>query len=498
MKTPRFRDISGFLLVIRLFLLVILLMAPMPAFAQYVFLDLTGDGVNTSADVLTGILPVNVDVYLVTDKNRDGSPAVCGTESKPLSVDSFEFIVRAVGGNVLWGSFTGGPLGSATRTVHNATDMYVGNFPTAPVRQPPGKVLLGRLLVTRLSGTPLLDFATSTPLSAGFLTSFGSECGGAEADNTMKLGEDWFDADGTFGSILANVSGQVFLDLNGVSPGSCAPEAGEPVLPGWIVSMDLGGPTVLTSRLGHYEFWNVPPGTHTLNLIPSLGWNQTCPPAGIGQVVIVLPNQTQTDVNFGVRPSNSPPILLSIPSQLALVGTVTNQLLTAIDPDLNSVTFSLAGGPAFASVTTIGLGIGNLRFEPQQADSGNYSVAVVASDGVTTSERRSTVRVPTVTGVEPGSPEVGELAVSITPNPIHATALVTFRTFKPGFVRAILYDMSGRRVRILEDRPMAPAGDHELLIDGRDDAGRPMASGVYFYKVETSEGSRVGRAIVLK
>ncbi|RPH54503.1 MAG: T9SS C-terminal target domain-containing protein [Acidobacteria bacterium] len=149
-------------------------------------------------------------------------------------------------------------------------------------------------------------------------------------------------------------------------------------------------------------------------------------------------------------------------------------------------------------MTTIGLGLGNLRFEPQQGDSGNYMVSVLASDGVYASERRSTFNVLTVTGA-PSTPQgAGELVVSITPNPHYATAKLTFRTFQPGLVRAILYDMNGRRVRILEDRPMAPAGDHEFLIDGRDEAGRPLASGVYFFKVETSEGSRVGRAIMLK
>ena len=493
MKTaPRYRDLVGFLLVILLF-------TPAPVFAQYAFLDLNGDGINTPADILTGILPVNVDVYLATDRNRDGSSAACGSGSEPLSIDSYEFILRATGGNVLWGTFSGGLLGEATRVVSNATDIYVGSFRSEPVRRPPGRILLGRLLVTPLGGTPLLNFATSTPLSAGYLTSFGSECRGPGDDNTMKLGEDWFDADGTAGTLLAKVSGIVFLDPNGVSPGSCAPETGEPVLPGWIVSLDLSGPTVLTSRLGHYEFWNVAPGPHTIRLTPSVGWNQTCPPAGVGQVINVLPDQTYPNVNFGVRPGNSPPVLLSIPNHIALPGAVTNVPLAAVDPDLNTVTFRLAGGPSFASVNHIAPSLWVLRFQPQLGDIGNYSLAVAASDGVFASERNSTVTVPSnVTGVEPGTPAAGELAVSITPNPLYANAKLTFRTFKRGFVRAILYDMSGRRVRTLENRRMAPAGPHEVLIDGRDELGRPLASGVYFFRVETGEGSRVGRAIMLK
>jgi hypothetical protein len=103
----------------------------------------------------------------------------------------------------------------------------------------------------------------------------------------------------------------------------------------------------------------------------------------------------------------------------------------------------------------------------------------------------------TVTAVDPTQEAIGELTVSITPNPLYANGKLTFRTSRPGFLRAVLFDMSGRRVRTL--RPgAAPAGVHELLIDGRDELGRPLASGVYFFKVETSEGSRVGRAIMLK
>ena len=88
MKTvTSFRDLLGFLLLI-------LVMTPVPASSQYAFLDLTGDSLNTGADVLGGSLPVNVDVYLVTNRNRDGSPVACGSGSEPLTLDSFEFAPR--------------------------------------------------------------------------------------------------------------------------------------------------------------------------------------------------------------------------------------------------------------------------------------------------------------------------------------------------------------------------------------------------------------------
>ena len=49
-------------------------------------------------------------------------------------------------------------------------------------------------------------------------------------------------------------------------------------------------------------------------------------------------------------------------------------------------------------------------------------------------------------------------------------------------VRIALYDVAGRRVRLLADRSF-PAGEHSLTWDGADDEGRRLARGVYFARV---------------
>jgi hypothetical protein len=54
-------------------------------------------------------------------------------------------------------------------------------------------------------------------------------------------------------------------------------------------------------------------------------------------------------------------------------------------------------------------------------------------------------------------------------------------------VEARIYDVSGRVVRVLADREF-PAGTHRLVWDGTDDAGRPMAHGVYFTQVRYLRG----------
>jgi FlgD Ig-like domain len=471
---------------------------PIRAGAQYLYLDLDGDALHTPADVLNG-LPVNANIYLRTDRNRNGSPTTCPSGPQPLSIGSLEFILHA-SAPVTWGALAGGGLfGGATITDHNATDFYAGYFDSTEVFLPPGQYHVGTLPITPLLpiGNPLLVFATSTPLSATYLTSFGSQCRGLDDDHTLKLGREWHDAAGTFGTLLATVSGRVFKDSNGTSSGNCQLDAGEPVLPGCRVTLNPGGQTALTSYGGSYQFLNVLPGSYTISVSLPSSWGQTCPPGGAGQPVVVLPNQTYPNLNFGVKPANMPPILNPVPSHVMGWGDVKDLPLTASDPDANPLNFSLLNGPSFASVIPTGPTTGNLHLAPQSGDAGTHAVTVGASDGVFDSRRSAIVRVVNATAVT-SEPVAEKFLASLSPNPFNLAGALIFRTSKPGFIRANLYDMSGRLVRTLKDTPMAPAGRHEVPIDGRDETGRPLASGVYFFKVETSEGSHVGRATVLK
>jgi len=474
-----------------------LVTAPIPAGAQYLYLDLDGDSLNTSADVLSSLVPVNVHVYLRTDRNRDGSTASCASGQHPVSVGSIEFILRSTGGAVTWGALVPGNLfGNAVHTARNATDFYAGFFDSTDAFLPPGRYRVAMVPVTAVSGTPLLSFATSTSLSAAYLTSFGSQCRGQDEDHTLKLERDWQDADGTFGAVLAKVKGTVFKDFNGTSSGNCLLDAGEVGMPGWPVTLDPGGPTVLTSYGGSYEFANVAPGLYTIHVAPPSAWIQTCPGGGASQTVIVAANQTYSGLNFGVRTVNSPPALAPIPARTAAVGLVTNQSLSASDPDNNQVTFSLVSGPSFASVTTTGPKSGNLRFAPQPGDVGTHEVQVAATDGLFGAQRSASVNVLSATGV--GVPGASVRPPSIAPNPLNPAGVLSFTTTRPGWVRVALYDVRGRRVRTLADDRRSAAGYHEIPIDGRDEEGRPLSTGVYFFKLDTDEGSQFGRAVVLK
>jgi flagellar hook assembly protein FlgD len=49
-------------------------------------------------------------------------------------------------------------------------------------------------------------------------------------------------------------------------------------------------------------------------------------------------------------------------------------------------------------------------------------------------------------------------------------------------VHLLIYDVAGRLVRRLVDVPLE-AGRHEVQWDGRDEAGRRLESGTYFFEL---------------
>ena len=86
----------------------------------------------------------------------------------------------------------------------------------------------------------------------------------------------------------------------------------------------------------------------------------------------------------------------------------------------------------------------------------------------------------------------------MTPNPVRAGGAIHFVLPHPGFARVEVLDLSGRRVRSLLDRRDLGAGAERVWFDGRNQDGGRLASGVYFYRVETSFGTLTRRFAILR
>lgn len=86
---------------------------------------------------------------------------------------------------------------------------------------------------------------------------------------------------------------------------------------------------------------------------------------------------------------------------------------------------------------------------------------------------------------------------SVSPNPFNPNATLEFFVKRPGTVRVRLFDLRGRWVRTLMEG-MVDAGHHELPIGGLGSGGGQLASGVYWYRIETRSGTTTGRFVVMR
>lgn len=77
------------------------------------------------------------------------------------------------------------------------------------------------------------------------------------------------------------------------------------------------------------------------------------------------------------------------------------------------------------------------------------------------------------------------------PNPFNPRTTIPFSVAEGGQVRIVLWDVQGRQVRQLVDSRYQP-GEHRIVWDGLDDAGRSMPSGTYFYGMSVD-----GRAVAV-
>jgi hypothetical protein len=84
------------------------------------------------------------------------------------------------------------------------------------------------------------------------------------------------------------------------------------------------------------------------------------------------------------------------------------------------------------------------------------------------------------------------------PNPLNPQSKLSFTTEREGPARAMLFDIHGRLVRTIVDQSRLPAGAHEFTFDGKTDRGAALSSGVYFYRVESTDGRSQGQIVILK
>jgi hypothetical protein len=99
---------------------------------------------------------------------------------------------------------------------------------------------------------------------------------------------------------------------------------------------------------------------------------------------------------------------------------------------------------------------------------------------------------------DPMPPVPGSIALhGVWPNPFNPAAVIEYDIGEAGRVLLAVYDVAGRRVRTLVDAHSLP-GRFRARWDGRSDRGVPVASGVYFIRLESAGDVRTRKTVMLR
>ena len=104
-----------------------------------------------------------------------------------------------------------------------------------------------------------------------------------------------------------------------------------------------------------------------------------------------------------------------------------------------------------------------------------------------------------LSGQSPASPVPVSRALHARamPNPFNPGTVISFELPQAGPVNLSIHDIKGHLVRRLLDERLE-AGSREVPWNGRDDQGKNVASGVYFYRLTAQGQSRLGKMTLLK
>ena len=105
--------------------------------------------------------------------------------------------------------------------------------------------------------------------------------------------------------------------------------------------------------------------------------------------------------------------------------------------------------------------------------------------------------------VDPGDAANGTLPPDkllvawIVPNPLHDRGTLHYATRESGHARGELFDLNGRRVRVLLDVPAVTPGRYSVDLQDRDERGNRLPPGTYFYRVSVATATVSGRFLIM-
>ncbi len=329
-----------------------------------------------------------------------------------------------------------------------------------------------------------------------------------------------------FGGGFSYVGGAPHSSLAAVDTGTAAPTAWHPATNGTVQTIAISGGT---AYVGGY-FTTLGPGP-TYVLADSL---RSC----LGAVDLasgaVLPwnPKPSSNVAFTINALATSGGELYVGGSYLSMGGQPRKNLSAVDPvtgtptawnpnpdgDINAIApdggliyvggkFTTIGTDAASRNRIAALDPSTAATTTWDANAGDIVTALTAHGGLvyaggwfTTMTNRPSGRVAVITEATTAvRPAAAPLAarLGIAPNPSRGPVLLSFTVPARGDGEVAMYDLRGRRVRVLALGAIA-AGEQRLSWDGRDASGRRVAPGVYFACVRVGAQRIVGRLLRLE
>jgi hypothetical protein len=158
-------------------------------------------------------------------------------------------------------------------------------------------------------------------------------------------------------------------------------------------------------------------------------------------------------------------LLSSVDGQINGGGGIDKLRMKITDKTTGAVVYDSQLGAADSSAASTAIGGG--------------SIVIHTASGFLTAEAPAS---------ESGAPGTTALYPNV-PNPFNPTTTLRFSVGEPGRIALRIYSVRGELVKTLKDEWVTPGG-YQVSWDGRDQGGRPVASGAYFAMISNDRGFR--------
>ena len=136
--------------------------------------------------------------------------------------------------------------------------------------------------------------------------------------------------------------------------------------------------------------------------------------------------------------------------------------------------------------------------DAQPADEGSFRCRITKDCGISTSGAALLTVVPDGLSPVPSTLPTHLVMHAPAPNPFNPQVTMRFELPREtGLAELEIFDVAGRRVRVLAASALAP-GAHEFTWNGTDDGGRRMPSGVYLVRLRAGQEQAMHRVTLLE